>query len=102
MMGIKRSGKSRGAVLEHRFGADEGVLLGYRDARVRIDLPAYRWVLDNRLAAEVARLRVYGAGGTLVLLNYETNGDIDDLSGPLSHAAVPRCYLEGTWPVAGT
>lgn len=93
MKGIKRSGKSRGVVRGHRFKGD--VLLGYRDARLRIYLPAYRWVLDNRLTVEVARLREQASGGQLVLLDYETNGDIEDLSSPLSHAALVACYGEG-------
>jgi hypothetical protein len=98
MAGIKRSGKSRGAVRGHRFGVGSDVLLGYRDARVRIYLPAYRWVLENRLRPLVDELKGHMAGRTLVLLDYETNGDIDDLSSPLSHAALVRMHLEGTWP----
>lgn len=96
MQGIKRAGKGRGAVRGHRFGEDG--LLGYRDARVRIYLPAYRWVLENRLADEVARLREQAAGGRLVLLDYETNGDVDDLSSPLSHAALVKRHADGQWP----
>ncbi|MGL4553312.1 MAG: DUF6939 family protein [Gemmataceae bacterium] len=95
MAGIKRSGKSRGAVRGHRFG-DE--LLGYRDARWRIYLPAYRWVLENQLADEMARLRGHAASGPLVLLDYETNGDIDDLASPLSHAALVAALVEHRWP----
>src|SRR5262245_18872348 len=55
---IKRAaGGRRGKVLGHRLGPGSDVLLGYRDARLRIYLPAYRWMLENRLAAEVGRLR---------------------------------------------
>ena len=36
----------------------------------------------------------------VVLLDYETNGDVEDLSSPLSHAALVRYYLEGKWPAA--
>lgn len=36
----------------------------------------------------------------IVLLDYETNADIDDLSRPLSHASLIKQYLEGTWPCA--
>ena len=50
MKGIKRSMRTRGRVLGHRFG-DE--LLGYREARERIYLPCYRFVLDNRLTDEI-------------------------------------------------
>lgn len=100
MAGIKRGGKRRGAVRGHRFGAGSDVLLGYREARVRIYLPAYRWVLEHRLAAEVEQLRRLAAVGPLVLLDYETNPDVDDLARPLSHAALVAHHLRGTWPVA--
>lgn len=82
-------------MLGHAF---DGGLLGYRDARVRIYLPAYRWVLVHRLAAEVDRLRELARTRTVVLLDYETNADIDDLSRPLSHAALVKAHLDGTWP----
>jgi len=98
MRGIKRAGRARGRVRGHRFGVGSGVLLGYRDARYHIYLPAYRWVLENRLAAEVKRLREAAARGPVVLLDYETNGDVEDLSRPLSHAALVKHYLEGKWP----
>lgn len=102
MKGIKRAaGGKRGKVLGHRFSGGD-VLLGYRDARRRIYLPAYRWVLEDRLADEVARLRTEASARTVVLLDYETNGDVEDLSSPLSHAALAKYHLEGKWPaVAG-
>ena len=95
MSGIKRGGKSRGPVRGHRFGTE---LLAYRDALFRIYLPAYRWVLENRLAREVDELRALAETGELVLLDYETNADPNDLTAPLSHAALVRCWLEGAWP----
>lgn len=98
MSGIKRAGKSRGAVRGHRFGVGSEVLLGYRDARFRIYLPAYLWVLENHLGVEVKGLRRLAAAGPLVLLDYETNCDVEDLSSPLSHAGLVKCYLEGNWP----
>jgi hypothetical protein len=100
MRGIKRSGKSRGAVRGHRYGVGSDVLLGYREARYSIYLPAYRWVLENRLADEVEQLREHLRGRTVVLLDYETNVDVDDLSAPLSHAALVKCFFEGNWPSA--
>jgi hypothetical protein len=96
MTGIKRSGRSRGAVRGHRFGVGSDTLLNYRDARYQIYLPAYRWVLENRLGEQAAELRKLLPD--VVLLDYETNGDVEDLSRPLSHAALVKHYLEGTWP----
>lgn len=101
MRGIKRSGRSRGAVKGHRFGVGSDTLLGYRDARYRIYLPAYRWVLEHRLAAEVEQLRTLLQDRTVVLLDYETNTDVDDTSAPLSHAALVARFVEDNWPAPG-
>lgn len=60
-------------------------------------LPTYRWVLDNCLQDELEQLREIAVEWTVVLLDYQTNGDLDDLSTPLSHAALVKRYLEDTW-----
>lgn len=98
MKGIKRTVRRLGACLGHRAGLGGEALLSYRDARRRIYLPTYRWVLDRRLGAELAELRRLMAAGDLVLLDYETNADPDDLARPLSHAGLVRHMLLGTWP----
>ncbi len=98
MAGIKRGGKSRGAVRGHRFGVGSDTLLGYLDARFGIYLPAYKWVLERRLVSEVEQLRRLAANKPLVLLDYETNADVEDVSSPLSHAALVAYHLRGTWP----
>src|SRR5947209_17008186 len=87
LRGIKRAGRTRGKVLGHRLGVGSNVLLDYCDARYQIYLPAYRWLLEHRLETEVERLRREIAARSVVLLDYETNGNVDDLSRPLSHAA---------------
>jgi hypothetical protein len=98
MSGIKRAaGGRRGAVRGHRFGPAGDVLLDYHAARLRIYLPAYRWVLENRVAEHIERLRALSRAGTAVLLDYETNADVADLARPLSHAALIKHYIEGTW-----
>jgi hypothetical protein len=95
MKGIKRSvTRSRGRVLGHRRGTAGHELLDYRQARVDIYLPIYRWVLEGQAAEQVAELRRLAAEGPLVLLDYETNGDVDDLSSPLSHAALVARWLQ--------
>jgi hypothetical protein len=100
MRGLKRSGQRLGVVLGHRAGLEGDYLLTYAEARRQIYLPTYRWVLDQRLQEELAELRRLGEGQLVVLLDYETNGDIKDLSHPLSHAALIVRYLEGTWPTS--
>ena len=73
-------------------------MLDYDAARVAIYLPAYRWVLENRLGELAEQLRAQARERTVVLLDYETNGDVADLARPLSHAALIKHYLGGTWP----
>jgi len=99
MKGIKRSGKTRGKVLGHRFGVSSDELLGYLEARRRIYLLAYRWVLQECLVNEIERLRREMELRTIVLLDYETNNDVEDPSKPLSHASLVKRHLEGTWPI---
>ncbi len=100
MTGIKRGGKISGSVRGHRFGVGNDILLGYREARFRIYLPAYKWVLENCLTDEVEELRQSSLNGTLVLLDYETNLDPEDLNRPLSHAGLIKCHIEEAWPEA--
>ncbi|HMA32983.1 MAG TPA: hypothetical protein VKY74_00775 [Chloroflexia bacterium] len=98
MHGLKRSSRTYGKVRGHRAGLTGTALLPYAEARQAIYLPAYRWVLEHRLADLVAQLRTLGATETVLLLDYETNCDPTDLSSPLSHAGLVKHYLDGTWP----
>ena len=88
MQKIKRGGSWRGRVRGHQRGLASDDLLSYKEARHQIYLPTYRWVLDNLLQDEVAQLRSLGAQQQVILLDYETNCDVDDLSKPLSHASL--------------
>lgn len=96
MKGIKRTVRTLGKVLGHRAGVAGDRLLLYAEARQGIYIPTYRWVLEHRLTTEVAALRKLGEGGrTVLLLDYETNCDVEDLSRPLSHASLVAQFLDG-------
>jgi hypothetical protein len=96
MAGLKRTVRKYGPVLGHRAGLGGDRLLPYEEARRRIYLPVYRWVLENKVADLVEELRA--ADGDTVLLDYTTNGDVADTSSPLSHAALIRLHVEDQWP----
>jgi hypothetical protein len=102
MRGIKRTERELGRVLGHRRGltprSDPLDLLGYVEARRQIYLPSYRWVLDHRLADLVERLRAESESHEVVLLDYSTNGDVEDVTRPLSHATLVCSYVRGEWP----
>lgn len=98
MKGLERTVRRFGRCLGHRraFGGDD--LLAYIEARRALYLPAYRWVLEHRLRDEVEQLRALGRNRTVVLLDYETNVDVDDPRKPLSHAGLVAAWLENRWP----
>lgn len=98
MKGLKRTVRRFGTVQGHRAGTNGGELLSYQDARRRIYLPAYRWMLIHRAADVVRRLRKLAEAGDVVLLDYTTNGDPTDPGTPLSHAALVKHHLDNTWP----
>jgi hypothetical protein len=95
MRGLKRTVRRHGPVQGHRAGLDGARLLDYATARRLIYLPSYRWVLDHRVADLLERLRQLTDRAEVVLLDYTTNGDITDLTRPLSHAALIQQYIEG-------
>ena len=86
MKGIKRTTRRLGPPLGHRL---DGRLLGYEEVRRLIYLPAYRWMLDHR----VAGLRELTSHQTVVLLDFTTNGDVADLSTPLSPPALVAQHI---------
>ncbi len=97
MKGIKRTSKKHGKILGHKKGVSGKELFSYQDARILIYLPCYKYVLDNFLYEEVAEIRRLVRTKTTVLLDYETNCDIYNLSRPLSHAGLVRRYVIGDW-----
>ncbi len=98
MKGIKRTIRSNNQILGHRAGLTGQRILSYREARYLIYLPAYRWVLDNKLQPEITLLKELAADQQVVLLDYETNADVENLDSPLSHAALIIAYLAENWP----
>ena len=93
MKDIKRTVKSHGKVLGHRRGV-EGELMDYMTARKELYVPMYNWVLENKCKDLCLKLKELSDKGNVVLLDYETNGDIDDPSKPLSHASLVKTFVE--------
>lgn len=98
MKNIKRTTRKYGNCLGHQKGVGSTELLGYIEARKEIYLPAYKWMLENRCADLVKIIRIIAQKRTVVLLDYETNADVDDPKKPLSHASLIKAYIEGNYP----
>jgi len=98
MKDLKRTVRKYGKTLGHQKGLHSAELLGYLEARHLIYLPCYKWVLESRCQDLIEMLRTQSASQTVVLLDYETNADVDNPRKPLSHAALIKRYCEGNWP----
>jgi hypothetical protein len=98
MKGLKRTVRKYGSCLGHSKGVESTELLGYIEARKLIYLPSYLWALENKLVEEVEALRKIAQNKDLVLLDYETNGDVNFRDKPLSHAWLVKYFLDGNYP----
>lgn len=102
MKNLKRSSKKYGKVLGHRKGIAGTDLLGYSAARFEIYLPAYLWVLENKLQDLVNEVKLIDKDKVVVLLDYNTNEDCYALNKPLSHAGLIKSFIEGSYPEPGS
>ena len=103
MKGLKRTVRRFGKPLGHRKGVNGEELLGYIEARKQIYIPTYKWVLENKVANIIERLRAASdSGKTIVLLDYDTNANVEDAKKPLSHASLIKAYAERIYPYEET
>lgn len=98
MKGIKRTVKKFGKPLGHRKGVGGSELFDYLTARKQIYLPSYAWLLQNKTTSEVDQLVQIALRQDLVLLDFETNADIDNTNKPLSHAALIKKFIDKKYP----
>lgn len=92
MKNIKRTTRRYGKCLGHY--KERGVLLEYIDARKEIYVPSYFWMLKYRCPSQIEELKRLSSEKTVVLLDYDTNGDLEDPKKPLSHASLIKRYIE--------
>lgn len=94
MKGLKRTCRTNGKMKGHLKGVNGTEYLGYIEARKEIYLPTYFWMLENKCTAQINKIRIISKTRPVVLLDYDTNGDIEDPSKPLSHASLIKRFIE--------
>ncbi|MDE6082992.1 MAG: hypothetical protein K2G11_00745 [Muribaculaceae bacterium] len=99
MRNLKRTIRKYGKPLGHRFGVKSKTLLDYIDARKLIYIPTYNWVLENKAEDLIKKLAAIAAKQNLVLLDYNTNGDVERTDTPLSHASLIKAYIESNYTI---
>ncbi len=72
----------------------------YLEARKKLFIPTYRWMLEYNAAKIIKEMRRANQDKTLVLYGIEDNYKIENLDKPLSHAFLIKAYVEGLAPFA--
>lgn len=98
MKGIKRTTRKFGKPIGHRKGINGAEVLDYLSARKKIYLPSYAWMLQNKAQKEIDIIVSIAEKKDLILLDYETNEDIENIRKPLSHAALIKKYIYKKYP----
>lgn len=98
MKNLKRTVRRFGKPLGHRKGVYGKELLSYVEARKLIYIPTYKWMLENKVKDIMDRLKEATKTKTIILLDYDTNADVEDATKPLSHASLIKAYVEGLYP----
>lgn len=99
MQNLKRTVRKYGKPRGHRKGVCGSELLGYIEARKLIYVPTYKWMLEHKAKSLVERLKELAKTKTVVLLDYDTNPDVENPASPLSHASLIKAYIDGNYPV---
>ena len=74
-------------------------MLGYVDARKAIYIPTFQWVLEHKVTDLVKGLADIASRQNLVLLDYDTNEDVERVDKPLSHASIIKLYIESNFTI---
>lgn len=98
MKNIKRTVRTHGRVLGHRKGVYSSEILDYVSAKHQIYIPVFKWVLENKVAHIIERLKNASKDKTIVLLDYNTCCDVDSATKPLSHAYLIKAFVEELYP----
>jgi len=94
MRNIKRTVRKFGKPLGHQKGVFSNELLGYIEARKLIYIPTYQWVLKHKVQDIVDRMAEASKTRTIILLDYDTNDDVENPKKPLSHASLIKNYVD--------
>lgn len=93
-----RSQKEYGKLLGFRRGIDGHCIFEEIEARKRIYIKIYKWILENKASKIILKLRQFSTNGNLFFIDKCTNCNLEDLSSPISTAFLAKSYIEGSYP----
>lgn len=93
------NGHNHGDYLGHRYGIHGLGLLNISDARRRILVPTYRWVLDYKVQDAITEIREANKNHDIIfIVNQVECSEIRDYMHPISHVSLIKAYIDGLFP----
>ena len=90
--------KHNGKFVGIRQGYFNNYIMDVVEARKKILIPMYRWMLEQKVFPVILKLREIMQQRDIVLLNDSVNCDIGNINHPLSHVWLIKSYVEGLYP----
>lgn len=94
----RRCQNKYGEYLGHRCGLHGLELLSIFDARRRIIVPSYKWMLEYKAQDVIIELRKMNDLYDIIFLDRFDNSEVYDYSQPVSHVYLVKAYVEGLFP----
>ena len=86
-----------GGLIGFRQGYHNNYIMDVAEAREKIYIPMYRWMLEQKVLPMIQRLPEIPQQCDIVLLDDSINCDINSVSQPWSHAWLIKSYVEGNY-----
>ena len=85
-------------IIESKRKKIENILKKHPNANIAVVTSQAKDGCCNRAMDIIERLRKASETKTIVLLDYNTCCNVDDVTKPLSHAYLVKAYVEGLYP----
>lgn len=87
-----------GRLIGFRQGFYNNYIMDVVEARRKILIPMYRWMLEQKTYCIIEHLRKIAQQQDIVILDDSINCDITNINVPLSYAWLIKSYIEGMYP----
>lgn len=87
-----------GRLIGFRQGLYNNYIMDVVEARRKILIPMYRWMLEQKTYCIIEHLRKIAQQQDIVILDESINCDIININVPLSYAWLIKSYIEGMYP----
>lgn len=94
----KLNTQNYGDYLGHRYGTHGLDLLDISDARRRILVQTYKWLLDYKVQDVIVEIREANKNRDIIFIDRVADTEEHDFIHPISHVYLIKAYVEGLWP----